>query len=138
MREHVSGGLKLPKLERPPRGYLVVVDDDPDLRDLIRMQLTKIGYEVATAADGPTALALISRRTPDAVVLDVSMPGMSGVEICRQLRCMDNSTLPIVMLTARNHIQTETDARMAGADAYLAKPFTIRVLAACVEDLLMS
>jgi DNA-binding response OmpR family regulator len=128
-------------LPRPDghRGYIVAVDDDEDLRQLMAIHLTKGGYEVATAADGPSGLALIRRRVPDVVVLDVAMPGMSGVEVCRQLRNMqDTVAVPIVMVTARTQVAFEMEGRLAGADAYLAKPYTARTLLSCIEDLLIS
>ncbi|MGI5241896.1 response regulator transcription factor [Dactylosporangium sp. CA-139066] len=131
-------GVQLPRLEGH-RGYIVAVDDDPDLRALMAAQLARGGYEVATAADGPAAIALIQQRPPDAVVLDVAMPGMSGVEVCRQLRNIESTVaVPIVMLTARTQVNFEMEGRMAGADAYLAKPYSARTLLAHIEDLLLS
>nr|BFE60845.1 hypothetical protein GCM10020063_053710 [Dactylosporangium thailandense] len=120
-------------------GYVVAVDDDEDLRELMATQLRSGGYEVATAADGPSAIALIQRRPPDAVVLDVSMPGMSGVEVCRTLRMLSTTmAVPIIMLTARTQVNFETEGRMAGADAYLTKPYSARTLLSSLEDLLLS
>ncbi|MER7276253.1 response regulator [Dactylosporangium sp. NPDC000244] len=120
-------------------GYVVAVDDDEDLRELMATQLRNGGYEVATAADGPSAIALIQRRPPDAVVLDVSMPGMSGVEVCRTLRMLSTTVaVPIIMLTARTQVNFETEGRMAGADAYLTKPYSARTLLSSLEDLLLS
>ncbi|WP_433607077.1 response regulator transcription factor [Dactylosporangium sp. CA-139114] len=120
-------------------GYVVAVDDDEDLRELMATQLRNGGYEVATAADGPSAIALIQRRPPDAVVLDVSMPGMSGVEVCRTLRMLSTTmSVPIIMLTARTQVNFETEGRMAGADAYLTKPYSARTLLSNLEDLLLS
>ncbi|WP_433087675.1 response regulator [Dactylosporangium sp. CA-052675] len=120
-------------------GYVVAVDDDEDLRELMATQLRNGGYEVATAPDGPSAIALIQRRPPDAVVLDVSMPGMSGVEVCRTLRMISTTmAVPIIMLTARTQVNFETEGRMAGADAYLTKPYSARTLLSSLEDLLLS
>jgi DNA-binding response OmpR family regulator len=128
----------LPKLEEY-RGYVVAVDDDPDLRALVAVQLARGGYEVATAPDGPSAMALIQQRPPDAVILDVAMPGMSGVEVCRQLRNIESTVaVPIIMLTARTQVNFEMEGRMAGADAYIAKPYSARTLLASIEDLLLS
>lgn len=134
----VVGGLELPRLETY-RGYVVAVDDDPDLRELMAVQLARGGYEVASAPDGPSAIALIQRRPPDAVVLDVAMPGMSGVEVCRQLRSIEATVaVPIIMLTARTQVNFEMEGRMAGADAYLAKPYSARTLLSSIEDLMLS
>jgi DNA-binding response OmpR family regulator len=135
---HAAPGVELPRLDRY-RGYVVAVDDDPDLRLLMATQLHRGGYDVATASDGPGALALIQQRPPDAVVLDVAMPGMSGVEVCRVLRTIETTVaVPIIMLTARTQVTSEMEGRMAGADAYIAKPYTARTLLTSLEDLLLS
>ena len=138
MTESATTGIQLPAFGAH-HNYVVAVDDDPDLRELMAMQLRRGGYEVATAHDGPSAIALIQRRPPDAVVLDVSMPGMSGIEVCRTLRTIESTVaVPIIMLTSRAQVTFEMEGRMAGADAYLTKPHTARTLLACLEDLLLS
>lgn len=130
---------------RPPRvgavepGRVLVVDDDEVLRELVTATLERASFEVTTAVDGHTALALIERRLPDLVVLDVMMPDMSGLDVCRQLRADPRtSSLPVIMLTARLHTQHESEGVAADADIYLSKPFSPRSLLANVEKLLAS
>lgn len=118
---------------------VLVVDDDEVLRELVTATLALARFEVATATDGRTALALIEKKMPDLVLLDVSMPDLSGIEVCRQLRSTARTrTLPIIMLTARVHVQSELEGMMAGADIYLPKPFSPRSLLANIDKLLFS
>jgi len=131
--------LELPRLDevqaRP--AHILVVDDDADIRGLVEMTLTKAGYDVTTAAHGSAALATIDRRLPDLIVLDVSMPGMSGIDVCTALRAGDRTMhVPVIMLTARRHVQFESQGMMAGADVYMVKPFSPKALVARVENLL--
>jgi DNA-binding response OmpR family regulator len=128
--------IELPRLGADP-ARIVVVDDDADVRDLVALKLTGAGFEVHTASNGRKAIAMIERMLPDLVILDVSMPEMSGVEVCRHLRgAMRTQHLPVIMLTARTHVRDEYDGLMAGADVYLTKPFSPRALVAEVSDLL--
>jgi DNA-binding response OmpR family regulator len=118
---------------------VLVVDDDEVLRELITATLVVARFEVTTAKDGRTALALIEDRLPDLVMLDVMMPDMSGIEVCRQLRSNRRTqSLPIIMLTARTQVQYESEGLMAGADIYLPKPFSPRSLLANVQKVLAS
>lgn len=122
-----------------PPARVVVADDDEVLRELITATLVGAGFEVATAVDGHTAIALIENRLPDLVVLDVMMPGLSGIQVCRQLRSNPRTqSLPIIMLTARIQAQHESEGLMSGADLYLSKPFSPRSLLANVQKLLAS
>lgn len=112
---------------------ILVVDDEPDLVELLRHHLQREHYEVAVANDGEAALAEARRRIPDLIVLDLMLPGIDGLEVCRRLRA-DTRTqhIPIVMLTAKGE---ETDAVIGlaqGADDYVRKPFGIRELLARV------
>ena len=116
---------------------VLVADDDADIRDLVAFKLEQAGFEVITAEDGPTALSAAHDKVPDIAVLDVSMPGMSGLDVCRMLRA-DPSTadMMIIMLTARAQ---ETDVEggfSAGADDYVIKPFSPRELTSRVQALL--
>ena len=116
---------------------VLIADDDADIRDLVAFKLEQAGYEVITAEDGPAALSAAHDKVPDIAVLDVSMPGMSGLDVCRMLRA-DPSTadMMIIMLTARAQ---ETDVEggfSAGADDYLVKPFSPRELTSRVQALL--
>jgi two-component system response regulator MprA len=113
---------------------ILVVDDDARLADSLRRALTYEGHTVDVAADGPAALAAARDRPPDLVVLDVMLPGMDGVEVCRRLR--GGSNLPILMLTARDAISDRVAGLDAGADDYLVKPFAYDELLARVRALL--
>jgi two-component system phosphate regulon response regulator PhoB len=127
----------LPRLDVVEPARVLVVDDDGVIRELIRSTLLNAGLDVTTAVDGRSALAAISRRLPDLVVLDVMMPDLSGVDICRQLRGTPRTErLPIIMLTAQVHVQSQSEGLLAGADLYLMKPFSPRALLAKIELLL--
>jgi len=113
---------------------ILVVDDEPQIVKLARDYLQRQGYQVATAADGPTALAIARRDKPALVVLDLNLPGMDGLDVCRALR--RESDVPIIMLTARIE---ETDRLIGlelGADDYITKPFSPRELVARVRAVL--
>jgi two-component system response regulator MprA len=111
-----------------------VVDDDARLAASLRRALAYEGYAVEVAADGPGALAAARDRPPDLVVLDVMLPGLDGVEVCRRLR--EGSDVPILMLTARDAISDRVTGLDAGADDYLVKPFAYDELLARVRALL--
>jgi two-component system response regulator MprA len=114
---------------------VLVVDDDRALRDALRRVLTLAGYEVQGAADGEQAIELVAQAVPDAVVLDVGLPGIDGLEVCRRLRRLGNR-VPILMLTARDAVSDRIDGLDAGADDYLVKPFDVEELKARVRALL--
>jgi two-component system response regulator MprA len=113
---------------------ILVVDDDPRLAASVRRALSYEGYRVETAADGPSALAATRDRLPDLIVLDVMLPGMDGLEVCRRLRA--GSEVPILMLTARDAIDARVGGLDSGADDYLVKPFAYEELLARVRSLL--
>jgi CheY-like chemotaxis protein len=102
---------------------VLVVDDDPTVRDVLRIMLGFEGCQVVDAPDGESALAMYAAIRPDVVILDVAMPGMDGVEVCRQLKTSPHPPR-VVMLTARVHPEDERRALDAGADAYIRKPFS--------------
>jgi two-component system response regulator MprA len=114
---------------------LLVVDDDRRLRDVLRRALTLSGYEVRLAETGSEALAEISSGVPDAVVLDVGLPDIDGLEVCRLLR-RERNRVPVLMLTARDAVSDRIDGLDAGADDYLIKPFDIDELQARLRALL--
>jgi two-component system response regulator MprA len=116
------------------RARILVVDDDTRLAASLRRALIYEGHTVDIAADGPNALAIARDQPPDLVVLDVMLPGMDGVEVCRRLR--DGSDLPILMLTARDAVSDRVAGLDAGADDYLVKPFAYDELLARVRALL--
>lgn len=124
-----------PSPSLPPLTVLVV-DDEPDLLELVSYNLRQAGHQVVTAPDGVRALEAVRDKTPDVVVLDVMMPGLSGVEVARRLRSQTGTAaLPILMLTARAEEQHELEGLRAGADDYLTKPFSMQVLLARVHAL---
>ena len=101
---------------------VLIIDDDRALRDALRRALTLAGYEVTTAEDAESGLDTIASEHPDAVLLDVGLPGADGLEACRRLRAEGDRT-PVLMLTARDAIEHRIDGLDAGADDYLVKPF---------------
>ncbi|MGH8889812.1 MAG: response regulator transcription factor [Acidothermaceae bacterium] len=114
---------------------ILVVDDDPGVRDSLRRSLAFNGYEVDLAEDGQRGLAAIALNRPDAVVLDVMMPGLDGLEACRRLRAAGED-IPVLMLTARETISDRVAGLDAGADDYLVKPFALEELLARLRALL--
>jgi two-component system response regulator MprA len=114
---------------------LLVVDDDRRLRDVLRRALSLSGYEVRLAETGSEALAEVSSGVPDAVVLDVGLPDIDGLEVCRLLR-RERNRVPVLMLTARDAVADRIDGLDAGADDYLIKPFDIDELKARLRALL--
>jgi two-component system response regulator MprA len=114
---------------------VLVVDDDRAVREALRRALTLAGYEVRVAESGAEAIELVVQAVPDAVVLDVAMPGMDGLEVCRRLRLLGNR-VPILMLTAREAVSDRVAGLDAGADDYLVKPFDVEELKARLRALL--
>ncbi|AOR36642.1 DNA-binding response regulator [Streptomyces fodineus] len=114
---------------------VLVVDDDPDVRDAVEDGLTVAGYTVRGAADGLAALSEVSAWQPDAVVLDVMMPVLDGLAVCRRLRGLGDRT-PVLVLTALDSVRERVDGLDAGADDYLVKPFALEELLARVRALL--
>ena len=116
---------------------VLVADDDNDIRELVAFKLTQAGYEVVTAADGVSALET-ARTTPlDLAVLDLMMPGLSGLDVCAQLRREEaTATLPVIMLTAKAQEQDVATGFAAGADDYVVKPFSPRELLSRVQAVL--
>lgn len=114
---------------------ILVVDDDAAVRDSLRRSLAYNGYEVDTAPDGAAALDGIAVRRPDALVLDVMMPRLDGLETCRRLRAAGDD-LPILVLTARDAVSDRVAGLDAGADDYLPKPFALEELLARLRALL--
>lgn len=113
---------------------VLVVEDEPALLETLAYSLGRQGYEVLTAADGPTALKVAQEKHPDLVILDIMLPGLDGFEVCRILRQKTN--VPILMLTARADEIDKVVGLELGADDYLTKPFHMRELLARVKALL--
>jgi two-component system response regulator MprA len=121
----------------PPdvRSRLLVVDDDNDVRDSLRLALGYAGYAVTTAANGAEALSAVAQSPVDLIILDVLMPMLNGLDACRALRSRGDVT-PVLVLTARDAIDDRVAGLEAGADDYLVKPFALRELLARVNALL--
>jgi two-component system phosphate regulon response regulator PhoB len=116
---------------------ILVVDDEPDLLELVRFNLDRAGFRVETAASGEEALARLRRSTPDLVVLDLMLPDLSGEEVCRRLRADPGLTgLPVIMLTAKSEEVDRVVGFELGADDYVTKPFSPRELVLRVKALL--
>jgi two-component system response regulator MprA len=114
---------------------ILVVDDDQAVRDSLRRALVLEGYEVDLAAHGTEALRILSQRAPDAVILDLQMPDIDGLEVCRRLRSLGDMT-PVLMLTARGAVDDRVEGLDAGADDYMPKPFDLAELFARLRALL--
>jgi two-component system response regulator PrrA len=118
-----------------PGSSVLVVDDDEPVRDAVERGLALHGFQVVGAPDAETATTLIARRRPDLLVLDIGLPGISGIELCRRLRDVDVE-VPILMLSARDQVGDRVEGLQAGADDYLVKPFALDELVARVQALL--
>ena len=115
-------------------GRVLIVEDDADIANVLRRSLRNEGYEVKTSADGVEALDVAAGFVPDLVVLDLGLPGMDGVEVCRRLR--SDGDVPILMLTARSETGDRVTGLDSGADDYLVKPFERQELLARIRALL--
>ena len=116
---------------------ILVIDDDASDRDLLRAVLTKRGYEVILADNGGTGLMLCHRRTPDAVVLDLNMPGIDGRSILRQLRTL-HPTLPVVVFSGHSTEEIEQEMLNQGATACIQKAFSLDQLGSALQEVLPS
>jgi two-component system response regulator MprA len=114
---------------------ILVVDDEPAVRTSLQRALSLEGYDVELAVDGAEALDRLAAAPPDAVVLDVGLPRLDGLEVCRRMRQAGDRT-PVLMLTARDAIDDRVEGLDAGADDYLVKPFALRELRARLRALL--
>ena len=110
---------------------ILIVDDEPQIRRVMRTTLSSNGYSVIEARSGEEALEIMGKERPELVLLDVNMPGMSGLEVCREIR--DQSEVAIIMLTVRNSEHDKVLALDAGADDYVVKPFSIEELLARIR-----
>ncbi|MDT5027430.1 MAG: hypothetical protein QOE61_3856 [Micromonosporaceae bacterium] len=115
--------------------HVLVVDDDPTVSDVVRRYLERADFQVTLAADGFAALKAVGQRRPDLVVLDLMLPGLDGLEVCRRLRD-DDPNLPVVMLTALGDEADRVMGLSLGADDYVTKPFSPRELVLRVQSVL--
>ncbi len=118
-----------------PNSYVAIVDDDSAIRSALGRALRMENYDVELFEDGATALKSIQLRAPDAIVLDLQLPDIDGLEICRRIR-RSGDTTPILMLTARNAVNDRVEGLDVGADDYLVKPFDLAELLARLRALL--
>jgi DNA-binding response OmpR family regulator len=113
---------------------ILIVDDEPAIIDVLRYNLERVHYDVLIAQDGESALELARRKRPDLIVLDLMLPGLDGLEVCRTLRQDDD--IPIIMLTARDEEVDRVVGLELGADDYVVKPFSMRELMARIKSVL--
>ena len=119
------------------KATILAVDDEADILELIRYNLDREGYRVSTAESGEQALKAVRSQMPDAVVLDLMLPGIDGLDVCRTLKSSrDTSHIPVIMLTARGEEADVVTGLEMGADDYVIKPFSPRVLVARIKAVL--
>jgi two-component system alkaline phosphatase synthesis response regulator PhoP len=119
------------------KGRILIIDDEEDLIELVRYNLEQEGFQVKGAADGESGLDLAIKETPDLVLVDLMLPGIDGLEVCRALRSNSRTaSIPVIMLTARSAESDRVVGLELGADDYVTKPFSPRELAARVKAIL--
>ena len=119
------------------RGTILVVDDEPDVVDLVRYHLHRAGFDVLIAFTGPSGLTAAAESRPDAIVLDIMLPQMNGIEVCKALRNgTQTSTIPILLLTAKAEPSERIAGLELGIDDYITKPFSPRELVLRVQNVL--
>ena len=121
-------------MSTPPANTVLVVDDEEAIAEAVKARLASEGYEVIVAADGPRAIELTREHHPDLVVLDLMLPGMDGLEVCKEIQ--RDGWVPVLMLTARTEEADKVAGFAVGADDYLTKPFSLRELAIRVKAIL--
>lgn len=116
--------------------HVLIVDDEPNIVISLEFLMKRQGYETTTAADGSMAVSEAARVRPDLVLLDITLPGLDGFEVCQRLRADHGAAMKIVMLTARGREAEVAKGLALGADAYVTKPFSTRDLVDTVHHLL--
>jgi DNA-binding response OmpR family regulator len=114
--------------------YILIVDDEPDIRSMLELILRRAGFEVGTASSGEAALEQFASRRPDAIVLDINMPGILGLDVCREVKAQ--SAVPVLMMTGNCIIEMAAKVEAVGADGLLGKPFEIASLLEQLHTLL--
>ncbi|MFI5346647.1 MAG: response regulator transcription factor [Elusimicrobiota bacterium] len=118
------------------RRKILIADDEASIREILSIQLARMGYEVLIAADGAEAVEVYEKERPDLVVLDVMMPRMNGLEACQKIRALEKKSgprVPILFLTARDTTHDKTSAALSGGDDFVAKPVSLQELRERVE-----
>jgi CheY-like chemotaxis protein len=114
---------------------VLVVDDDSSIVEILKSGLEALGYSVLTAENEQGVRSVLEHSTPDAIIMDVSMPGTDGISLCREIRCSpDKGDIPVLMLTAFSDEKTFHDAMLFGASGFLTKPFDICEVRNTIED----
>ena len=120
---------------------ILVVDDDPSIREILSIQLTRLGYEVTTADDGIEAVASFKAATPDVILMDLMMPRLDGLASCQQIRAVEKKTgakrTPVLFLTARDSTHDKTSAALSGGDEFVPKPVSMQELHDRLEALFL-
>lgn len=118
------------------RRKILIADDEASIREILSIQLARMGYEVLIAADGAEALEVYEREKPDLIVMDVMMPRMNGLEACQKIRALEKKAgvrVPVLFLTARDTTHDKTSAALSGGDEFVAKPVSLQELRERVE-----
>jgi two-component system OmpR family response regulator len=119
-----------------PRRKILVADDENSIREILSIQLARMGYEVVLAVDGAEAVAAYEAHKPDLVILDVMMPRVNGLNACQQIRALEKKSgrrVPVIFLTARDTTHDKTSAALSGGDEFVAKPVSLQELRERVE-----
>ncbi len=133
---HYSRGIAIASSCLTMKADILVVDDDAKITQLLKRALSLEGYGVRTAASGEEGLEAAQTQDPDLVILDILMPGMDGIEVCRRLRASSAADVPILLLTAKDDVGDRVRGLDGGADDYVVKPFALEELLARVRALL--
>ena len=118
------------------RRKILVADDEPSIREILSIQLARMGFEVVTAEDGLEAVAAYEAQRPDLVLLDVMMPRLNGLNACQQIRMLEKKSgrrVPVLFLTARDSTHDKTSAALSGGDEFISKPVSLQELRERVE-----
>ena len=118
------------------RRKILIADDEPSIREILSIQLARMGYEVLIASDGAEAVAVYEKEKPDLVILDVMMPRVNGLEACQKIRALEKKSarrVPVIFLTARDTTHDKTSAALSGGDEFVAKPVSLQELRERVE-----
>jgi len=120
---------------------ILVVDDDPSIREILSIQLTRLGYQVTTASDGLEAVEAFKTDAPDAILMDLMMPRLDGLAACQQIRAVEKKAgakrTPVLFLTARDSTHDKTSAALSGGDEFVPKPVSIQELSERLEAALL-
>lgn len=120
---------------------ILVVDDDPSIREILSIQLTRLGYDVTTADDGQEAVAAFKASPPDAILMDLMMPRLDGLAACQQIRGLEKKAgakrTPVLFLTARDSTHDKTSAALSGGDEFVPKPVSIQELRERLETVFL-